>query len=165
MYSWLKFLRKLLCNMLIQPHFDYSFTPYLLLNKSLENKLEPWQNKYTLFCLKICPRCLLFSEKNSFKLFTEWKSVSLFVFNSFFPILSFDSPPPPFLEALSLYLADLDDPTKNWLKAEKCVYRHQCYRFDSLLHLLTGLASLLLLFPKRIQALIFFTLLVILEKS
>ena len=45
-------LRRLLCNALIQPHFDYACTAwYSNLNKTLKKKLQTAQNKCIRFCL------------------------------------------------------------------------------------------------------------------
>jgi len=45
-------LRRLLCNALIQPHFDYACTAwYPSLNKNLKKKLQTAQNKCIRFCL------------------------------------------------------------------------------------------------------------------
>ena len=45
-------LRRLLCNAMIQPHFDYACpTWYPNLNKSLKKKLQTTQNKCIRFCL------------------------------------------------------------------------------------------------------------------
>ena len=47
-------LRRLLCNALIQHHFDYACTAwYPNLNKKLENKIETTQNKCVRFCLNL----------------------------------------------------------------------------------------------------------------
>ena len=46
-------LRRLLCNSLIQPHFDYACTTwYPNLNKNLKSKLQTAQNKCIRFCLQ-----------------------------------------------------------------------------------------------------------------
>ena len=51
------YLRRLLCNALIQPHFDYGCTSwYPLLNKKLKTKLQTAQNKCIRFCLNMPPR-------------------------------------------------------------------------------------------------------------
>ena len=44
-------LRRLLCNAIIQPHFDYGCSAYL--NKSLKKKLQTLQNKCICFCLNL----------------------------------------------------------------------------------------------------------------
>ena len=45
-------LRRLLCNALIQPHFDYACSAwYPNLNKTLKQKLQTAQNKCIRFCL------------------------------------------------------------------------------------------------------------------
>ena len=46
--------RRLLCNALVEPHFDYGWFP--LLNKNLELKLQKAQNKRIRFCLNLPPR-------------------------------------------------------------------------------------------------------------
>ena len=47
-------LRRLLCNAIIQPHFDYSCSAwYPNLNKSLKKKLQTLQNKCICFCLNL----------------------------------------------------------------------------------------------------------------
>ena len=49
--------RRLLCNALIQPHFDYGCTSwYPLLSKALKTKLQIAQNKCIRFCLELPPR-------------------------------------------------------------------------------------------------------------
>ena len=46
-------LRRLLCNALIQPHFDYASSAwYTNLNKGVKQKLQIMQNKCICFCLK-----------------------------------------------------------------------------------------------------------------
>ena len=47
-------LRKMLCNALIQPHFDYACSAwYPNLNAKLKRKLQIMQNKCIRFCLKL----------------------------------------------------------------------------------------------------------------
>ena len=47
-------LRRLLCNALIQPHFDYASSPwYPNLQKRLSDKLQICQNKCIRFCLSL----------------------------------------------------------------------------------------------------------------
>ena len=47
-------LRRLLCNALIQPHFDYACSAWFPnLNKALKNKLQTAQNKCIRFCLQL----------------------------------------------------------------------------------------------------------------
>ena len=47
-------LRRLLCNALIQPHFDYACCSwYSNLNKKLKDKLQVLQNKCIRFCLQL----------------------------------------------------------------------------------------------------------------
>ena len=49
-----KSLRRLLCNAMIQPFFDYACTAwYPSLNQNLKNRLQAIQNKCIKFCLKI----------------------------------------------------------------------------------------------------------------
>ena len=49
--------RRLLCNALIQPHFDYwCFSWFPLLKKNLKLKFQKAQNKCTRFCLNLPPR-------------------------------------------------------------------------------------------------------------
>ena len=49
-----KDLRKLLCNALIQPHFDYACAAwYPNLNKKYKNKLQVLKNKYIYFSLQL----------------------------------------------------------------------------------------------------------------
>ena len=49
--------RRLLCNALIQSHFDYGCTSwYPLLNKAFKTNLQIAQNKYIRFCLELPPR-------------------------------------------------------------------------------------------------------------
>ncbi len=57
-------LRRLLCNALIQPHFDYACSAwYLNLNKDLKKKLQTAQNKCIRFCLQLGNRVHIgFSE-------------------------------------------------------------------------------------------------------
>ena len=48
-----KYLRRLLCNAIIQPHFDYACsTWYINLKVCLKNKLKVVQNKCIRFCLR-----------------------------------------------------------------------------------------------------------------
>ena len=50
-------LRSLLCNSLIQPHFDYGcISWYPLFNQKMRNKLHVTQKKYIRFCLKLNSR-------------------------------------------------------------------------------------------------------------
>ena len=47
-------LRRLLCNAIIKPHFDYGCSAwYLNLNKTLKKKLQTLQNKCIRFCLNL----------------------------------------------------------------------------------------------------------------
>ena len=47
-------LRRLLCNALIQPHFDYACSVwYPNFNKKLKRKLQTLQNKCVHFCLQL----------------------------------------------------------------------------------------------------------------
>ena len=48
-----RFVRRMLCNAIIQPHFDYACTSwYLNLSKYFKNKLQVTQNKCIRFCLQ-----------------------------------------------------------------------------------------------------------------
>ena len=61
-------LRRLLCNSLIQPHFDYACSAwYPNLNKRLKPKLQILQNKCIRFCLNLNNRVHI-GQKNSNKL-------------------------------------------------------------------------------------------------
>ena len=47
-------LRRLLCNVLIQPHFDYACSVWCPnLNKKFKTKLQTLQNKCVHFCLQL----------------------------------------------------------------------------------------------------------------
>ena len=47
-------LRRLLCNALIQPHYDYACSAwYLSLNKRLSKKIQTSQNKCIRYCLNL----------------------------------------------------------------------------------------------------------------
>ena len=47
-------LRRLLCNALIQPHFDYACSAwYPNLSKKLKNRIQTLQNKCIRFCLQL----------------------------------------------------------------------------------------------------------------
>ena len=47
----------MLCNSLIQPHFDYAcISWYPLLTQKLKNKIQTTQNKCIRFCLNLNPR-------------------------------------------------------------------------------------------------------------
>ena len=47
-------LRRLLCNAIIQPHFDYACTAwYPNLNQNIKKKLQTFQNKCIRFCLQL----------------------------------------------------------------------------------------------------------------
>ena len=53
-----QYLKRLLCNALIQPHFDYSCSAwYLNLNNKLKSKLPTVQNKSIRYCLELDNRC------------------------------------------------------------------------------------------------------------
>ena len=53
----LKFLRRVLCNTFIQPHFDYVLTAwYPNINKKYKNKLQLLQNNNIRFCLQLDKR-------------------------------------------------------------------------------------------------------------
>ena len=50
-------LRSLLCNYLIQPHFDYArISQYPFINQKMRTKLQVTQNKCIRFCLKVNSR-------------------------------------------------------------------------------------------------------------
>ena len=50
-------LRRLLCNSLIQPHFDYACDSwYPLVSKKIRKKMQVTQKKFTRFCLKLDSR-------------------------------------------------------------------------------------------------------------
>ena len=54
---WNYLSRRLRCNALIQPHFDYGCTSwYPLLSKALKAKLKIGENKRIRFCLELPPR-------------------------------------------------------------------------------------------------------------
>ena len=59
-------LRRLLCNALIQPHFDYACsTWYPNLSKKLKNRIQISQNKCIRFCLKcFCIKCHIYLKEN-----------------------------------------------------------------------------------------------------
>ena len=47
-------LRRLLCNALVQPHFDYACSAwYPNLTKKLKNRIQTSQNKFISFCLQL----------------------------------------------------------------------------------------------------------------
>ena len=47
-------LRRLLCNAIIQPHFDYACTAWFPnLNQNFKKKLQTFQNKCIRFCLQL----------------------------------------------------------------------------------------------------------------
>ena len=49
--------KRLLCNALIQPHFDYGCTSwYPLLNKTFKKRFQTTQNKYIRYCLDLPSR-------------------------------------------------------------------------------------------------------------
>ena len=51
------FLRRMLCNALIQPHFDYACMAwYPKLTQALKNKIQIMQNKCIRFCLQLNQR-------------------------------------------------------------------------------------------------------------
>ena len=48
------YLKRLLCNTLIQRHFDYACSAwYPNLNKKLKSKLQTVQNRYIRYCLQL----------------------------------------------------------------------------------------------------------------
>ena len=69
--SLLKYLRRLLCNTLIQSHFDYACaTWYPNLNKKYRNKLQILQNKIYTFLLKI-------GQQRAHRIWTFWQDKPL----------------------------------------------------------------------------------------
>ena len=47
-------LRRMLCNVLIQPHIDYAYTAwYPDLTEKTKKKMQIMQNKYMWFCLRL----------------------------------------------------------------------------------------------------------------
>ena len=47
-------LHRLLCDSLIQPHFDYASSAwYLNLTQKMKNKIQIMQNKYIWYCLQL----------------------------------------------------------------------------------------------------------------
>ena len=57
------YLRRLLCNALIQPHFDYACSAWFPnLNKNLKHRLQTCQNKCIRFCLQMHSRSHLNSQ-------------------------------------------------------------------------------------------------------
>ena len=57
-------LRRLFCNALIQPHFDYACSAwYPNLNKKLKNRIQTLQNKCVRFCLQLCKIIHIFHKK------------------------------------------------------------------------------------------------------
>ena len=72
-------LRRLLCNALIQPHFDYACSAwYPSLTKKLKNRIQTSQNKCIRFCLQsdkmthishnIYKRCIIYIYISMYKL-------------------------------------------------------------------------------------------------
>ena len=58
-------LRRMLCNALIQPHFDYACSAwYPNLNEKLKKKIQIAQNKCVPSCLKLDKRHIIYSMKN-----------------------------------------------------------------------------------------------------
>ena len=67
-------LRRLLCNTLIQPHFDYMYTAwYPNLCKNLKNKIQTTQKKCVRFCLNLDK--MVHISENEFKLL-DWLPIS-----------------------------------------------------------------------------------------
>ena len=57
-------LRRLLCNNLIQPHFDYACSAwYPNLSKKLKNRIQTPQNKGICFCLQLNKLSHIFKKK------------------------------------------------------------------------------------------------------
>ena len=72
--------KRLLCNALIQPHFDYRCSSwFLLLKKNLKLKLQKAQNKYIRFCLNLPARSHIdpshFRKITGFRLVIEQNTV------------------------------------------------------------------------------------------
>ena len=60
-------LRRLLCNAMIQPFFDYACNAwYPNINKKLKTRLQAAQNKCIRFCLKLDDRSSLKSNEFAF---------------------------------------------------------------------------------------------------
>ena len=56
-------LHRLLCNALIQPHFDYACSGwYPNLSKKLKNRIQTLQNKCIRFCLQLGKMSLISQE-------------------------------------------------------------------------------------------------------
>ena len=63
-------LRRLLCNAMIQPFFDYACNAwYPNLNKNLKKRLQAAQNKCIRFCLKLGDRASI--KSNEFALIVQ----------------------------------------------------------------------------------------------
>ena len=68
------YLKRLLCNALIQPHFDYACSAwYPNLNKKLKSKLQTVQNRCIRYCLQLDNRSQI-GEKHFKKI--NWLPVS-----------------------------------------------------------------------------------------
>ena len=58
-------LRRLLCNALIQPYFDYACSAwYPNLSKKLKNRIQTLQNKCIRFCLQLEKMSIIYLKKN-----------------------------------------------------------------------------------------------------
>ena len=67
-------LRRLLCNALIQPHFDYSSSAwYPNLTQKMKNKIQITQNKCIRYCLQLDK--MIHISKNEFETL-NWLPVS-----------------------------------------------------------------------------------------
>ena len=88
-------LRRLLCNALIQPHFDYACSAwYPNLNNRLKSKLQILQNKCIRFCLNLDSKAhigLTEFEKINWLPMNDWfeqciSSVTFYYFNYLSPL-------------------------------------------------------------------------------
>ena len=94
-------LRRLLCNSLIQPHFDYACIYwYPLINQKTRNRLQVTQNKCIRFCLKLnsrqhvgakefkkinwLPTKERVEQRIATKIFNHWKGTSPLYVNELF---------------------------------------------------------------------------------
>ena len=88
-------LRRLLCNSLIQPHFDYACVSWCsLVSKNIRKKIQVPQNKCICFCLKLDSRHHIgakdlrkstdYQQRVATNAFKYWKGTSLFYVNELF---------------------------------------------------------------------------------
>ena len=64
-------LRRLLCNALIQPHFDYALSAwYPNLTKKQKNKIQTTENKCVWYCLQLDK--MIHISKNEFETLVTW---------------------------------------------------------------------------------------------